>query len=221
MQPAALKPVPVRRRRWCCSGLLFLAGLKASAPGTARGWQWGRAPHPAAPGPGGERRRCGFTAASVFSFWRFLGSFHLRASRCAERKTKGGRWKRWSSPESQDTAERRLVLIKNHSLATSEGVLGAAAAAGPEGKDRSESLSQTLPHGTPQPGPAVPQRRHPRPSPLPTCALFAPAPISAPIPQLRAPHNGLCELCPHYPRTPSTAPAPQPPAPSFPAFPLR
>lgn len=69
MQPAALKPVPVRRRRWCCSGLLFLAGLKASAPGTARGWQWGRAPHPAAPGPGG--------GAEAVRFYGRLGVFFL------------------------------------------------------------------------------------------------------------------------------------------------
>lgn len=29
LQPAALKLVPVRRQCWCCSGLLFLAGLRA------------------------------------------------------------------------------------------------------------------------------------------------------------------------------------------------
>lgn len=67
-------------------------------------------------------------------FWGFLGYFHLCASSCAERKTKSGGCKRWSSLKSQDMEERLLVLIKNHLLAKSEGVLGASAMTGPAGK---------------------------------------------------------------------------------------
>lgn len=171
--PAAPKLLPVGRRR-CRSGLLFLAVLEAPAPGTAR---WGRAARPTAPGGSGggavlRPPRCFLSGASRVPF---ISALHaVRKGRPKAEDGSGGHRR------SRDTAERRLLLIKNHSLATSEGALGAAAAAGQEGKGWT---------GEPEPGTA-PQRpaarpcRAPEPTPPahtpPHVSLFAPAPISAP-----------------------------------------
>lgn len=178
------------------------------------------APRAAAP-VGRERGTSGQRDFTAAFFWGFLGYFHLCASSCAERKTKSGGCKRWSSLKSQDMEERLLVLIKNHLLAKSGGVLGALAMTGPAGKG---SLQEPPPSaarlggGCPTGGlcsPTPPGAEHRGATPTATrsrtrsrarfalAANFCPRSIKALQRQARglgaiAARNQLYYICPHY-----------------------